>query len=76
MFHGCVTAITLYSGTRPYDCFTEYLNVATFGVTMIFEWDEAKNNANIRKHGFHFAEAEEMFRGTLLVRPDIAEDYG
>jgi uncharacterized DUF497 family protein len=43
---------------------------------MIFEWDETKNRANVRKHGFHFAEAEEMFRGTLLVRPDASEDYG
>jgi uncharacterized DUF497 family protein len=42
---------------------------------MIFEWDEIKNRANIRKHGFHFAQAEEMFRGTLLVRPDTREDY-
>lgn len=43
---------------------------------MKFEWDESKNRANIRKHGFHFAEAEEMFRGVLLVRPDTREDYG
>ncbi len=43
---------------------------------MRFEWDEAKNRANIRKHGFDFAEAEEMFRGVLLVRPDTREDYG
>jgi uncharacterized DUF497 family protein len=42
---------------------------------MNFEWDEAKNRANIRKHGFHFAEAEEMFRGVILVRPDTREDY-
>jgi hypothetical protein len=42
---------------------------------MIFEWDEAKNRANIRKHGFNFADAEEMFRGFLLVRPDVHEDY-
>ena len=42
---------------------------------MNFEWDEAKNRANIRKHGFHFAEAEEMFRGVMLVRPDTREDY-
>ncbi|MGA9039514.1 MAG: BrnT family toxin [Terriglobales bacterium] len=45
-------------------------------IPLKFEWDEAKNRANIRKHGFHFAEAEEMFRGALLVRPDTAEDYG
>jgi uncharacterized DUF497 family protein len=43
---------------------------------MNFEWDEAKNRANIRKHGFHFAEAEGMFRGSLLARPDTREDYG
>ena len=37
---------------------------------MRFEWDEAKNRTNIRKHGFDFAEAEEMFRGVLLVAWD------
>lgn len=43
---------------------------------MTFEWDEAKNRANIRKHGFDFADAEEIFRGCFLVRSDIREDYG
>ena len=43
---------------------------------MNFTWDQAKNRANIRKHGFDFAEAEEMFRGPLLIRPDTGEDYG
>jgi uncharacterized protein len=43
---------------------------------MTFEWDERKNRANIRKHGFDFAEAEEMFRGVLVVDPDVREDYG
>ena len=43
---------------------------------MNFEWDEAKNRVNIKKHGFDFAEAEEMFRGFILVRPDTREDYG
>jgi len=43
---------------------------------MNFEWDEAKNRRNIRKHGFDFADAEEMFRGPILVRPDTREDYG
>jgi uncharacterized DUF497 family protein len=43
---------------------------------MIFEWAELKNRANIRKHGLDFADAEEMFRGVLLVRPDMREDYG
>jgi uncharacterized protein len=52
------------------------LNVTTFGVTIKFEWDEAKNRANLRKHGFDFADAEEMFRGMLVVDPDTGEDYG
>jgi uncharacterized protein len=43
---------------------------------MRFEWDEVKNRANIRKHGFDLADAEEMFRGPLLARPDTREDYG
>jgi uncharacterized DUF497 family protein len=43
---------------------------------MTLDWDEAKNRTNIGKHGLHFAEAEEMFRHPLLVRPDTREDYG
>jgi uncharacterized protein len=43
---------------------------------MIFEWDEAKNRSNIRKHGLDFADAEELFRGVLVVDPDEREDYG
>ena len=43
---------------------------------MRFEWDASKNRANVRKHGFDFADAEEMFRGILLVRPDLREEYG
>ena len=50
--------------------------VATFGATMKLEWDKSKNRANVHKHGFDFADAEEMFRGPLLVRPDLREDYG
>ena len=43
---------------------------------MKLEWDAAKNRANIRKHGLDFADAEEIFRCTLLAEPDIREDYG
>jgi uncharacterized DUF497 family protein len=41
-----------------------------------FEWDEAKNRANLQKHGLDFADAEEMFRGGLFYEPDTREDYG
>ena len=43
---------------------------------MIFEWDEEKNRSNIRKHGFDFADAEEMFRGVLITRLDTRDNYG
>jgi uncharacterized DUF497 family protein len=43
---------------------------------MILEWDETKNRSNIKKHGFDFADAKEMFRGAILIRPDTQEDYG
>ena len=43
---------------------------------MKLEWDEAKNRSNLRKHGFDFADAEELFRGALLIRPDTSQDYG
>jgi len=43
---------------------------------MKFEWDEAKDRTNIRKHGFDFADVPEVFRGPLLARPDTREDYG
>jgi uncharacterized DUF497 family protein len=51
-------------------------DVTTFGVTMRLEWDEAKNRANIRKHGLDFADAEEIFGGVLLAEADTREDYG
>ena len=50
--------------------------VATFGVTTWLEWDETKNRANIREHGWDFVGAKEMFRGVLVVDPDRREEYG
>jgi uncharacterized protein len=41
-----------------------------------FEWDEAKNRANLQKHGLDFADAEEMFRLEFFYEPDTREDYG
>ncbi|MGA1199283.1 MAG: BrnT family toxin [Candidatus Latescibacterota bacterium] len=29
---------------------------------MLFEWDEAKNQSNIDKHGIHFSDAKEIFK--------------
>src|ERR1700732_2665283 len=41
-----------------------------------FDWDEDKNRQNVRKHGFGFDDAEEMFGGIFLFLPDVRKDYG
>jgi uncharacterized DUF497 family protein len=41
-----------------------------------FEWDEAKSRTNIRKHGLDFADAQQMFRGSVIAEPDTRDDYG
>ena len=43
---------------------------------MRFEWDESKNRANVRKHGFDFADAWEIFDGPMLTALDDRADYG
>ncbi len=38
---------------------------------MLFEWDKAKNRANLAKHGVDFADAVAVFEDDLaLTRPD------
>jgi len=43
---------------------------------MEFEWDEAKNQTNIRKHGIGFDTAKRIFEGTVATSPDRRRDYG
>jgi uncharacterized DUF497 family protein len=43
---------------------------------MGFEWDAAKEAANLRKHGITFRQAAEIFRGLVLVAEDTRRDYG
>ena len=43
---------------------------------MRFEWDEAKNQINIRKHGIDFNDAIDIFNHPLLTMLDDREDYG
>lgn len=43
---------------------------------MQFEWDEAKNEANIRKHGIDFEDVKDMFNHPMLTLVDQREDYG
>jgi uncharacterized protein len=41
-----------------------------------FEWDEDKNRENIRKHGFDFGDAWEIFEAPLRTALDTRADYG
>ncbi|MNH07212.1 hypothetical protein D3C76_1145310 [compost metagenome] len=43
---------------------------------MLFEWDEAKNETNIRKHGIDFTDVPDMFNHPMLTRRDDGETYG
>jgi uncharacterized DUF497 family protein len=41
-----------------------------------YEWDEAKNAANIAKHRIDFDEAVRIFEGPVLENIDRRRDYG
>ena len=43
---------------------------------MRFIWHEPKRQANLKKHGVDFADAERVFMGPTLTFEDIREDYG
>jgi uncharacterized DUF497 family protein len=43
---------------------------------MAFEWDAAKNSANIAKHGIDFDDAIRLFEGPVLESIDGRRDYG
>jgi uncharacterized protein len=41
-----------------------------------FEWDPAKREANLRKHGIDFVRAVRIFEVPVLERQDRRRDYG
>lgn len=41
-----------------------------------FEWDEAKCQSNLKKHGVDFADACHIFDGDILEIEDIRSSYG
>ena len=43
---------------------------------MLFEWDEAKNEVNIRKHGIDFNDVRDIFNHPMMTFLDTREDYG
>ena len=42
---------------------------------MQFEWDDDKNDSNIRKHGISFETARRIFDEPVLTRLDDRKDY-
>lgn len=47
-----------------------------YGWRVLFEWDEIKNQINIRKHGIDFQDAIDVFNHPLLTALDQRKDYG
>jgi hypothetical protein len=43
---------------------------------MDYERDEAKRQANVRKHGIDFADATKVFQGEFIETEDSRRDYG
>ncbi len=43
---------------------------------MKFEWDDDKNETNIKKHGIDFCDIHEMFDHPILISPDLKSEYG
>ena len=43
---------------------------------MNFTWNDAKRQANLKKHALDFADASRVFAGHTLTRPDTRFSYG
>lgn len=43
---------------------------------MRYEWDEAKRQSNIQKHGIDFVGIEKVFAGQTITILDDRNDYG
>lgn len=41
-----------------------------------FEWDETKNQINIKKHNVDFMDVVEIFKSVVLQIEDTRQDYG
>lgn len=44
-------------------------------MTRSFQWDEPKNQENLRKHGISFEEASQIFEGPVFNAVDERFDY-
>lgn len=53
---------------------SEWPQITLPGVNL--DWDDEKNQANIRKHGFDFADAWMIFQPPFVIDLDLRTDYG
>lgn len=47
-----------------------------YDTKMQFEWDKAKNQKNLAKHGITFELAQEIFAHKVVTLEDVRLDYG
>jgi len=47
-----------------------------YNTNMKFTWNETKSSKNIKKHGFDFADAEQVFNGPTMTVEDIRDYVG
>lgn len=45
-------------------------------IMMLYEWDENKNQKNIKKHGFDFIDADFVFNNPHFIYQNLRKDYG
>jgi len=48
----------------------------TYNIVVEFEWDNAKQQTNLRKHRLDFADAPTVFAGATFTVEDERFDYG
>jgi len=53
----------------------DVVTLRSYNSRMKFEWDEVKNQTNIRKHGLDFKDAPQIFDGPMLVDLDPRQEY-
>lgn len=53
-----------------------YAYLRVYNKVMRYLWDEAKRQANLRKHGLDFADVERVFDSPLVLIEDHRADYG
>ncbi len=47
-----------------------------YTIAITFEWDPAKNEANLAKHGIDFRDAVKIFEAPVLEKVDTRREYG